>query len=468
MNSAGTPTAREYGHEPFSSPPLPAWLARNFEVGFNEDDVAALIGSIESSQIPACPVAYLPAEILLHILEYVPVDYVLDWRLICRGFRDAIDGRISFYHLQRTQLVGYVGPRFMWPLQNLSDELYDRMQFLYADFHHVEDVVANERGRWNCAAEERRSVGGPLWSKKHAVFDIDYSNFGAKPKTDNAGQVFDSTIDYAETIWQHATRRLELSSVEEGHGSLKWCIKIDHAVQDLDVPLETSRIGFDVAVNLDKGIVKVAWKDMLFQFFKTESALRRLTAKKKESNFTFSAEEDCLREIRRQRLQAELDPDTKADRHLKWALRLLPPLFGKPKQDLSPLELTESIAVNALMFLRRKASMTPKYIAHLHQLKADFHRMYEEMKQLEEEFSTFRAHLSPWLAQTATTRTQPEENVPYNPIVWSDSLRETIEDRVSKWRSQKKVMDQMRAILASSNQALALPEDSFDDLESDI
>jgi hypothetical protein len=62
-------------------------------MGFNEDDVAALIGAIESSQNPASSVEHLPAEILLHILEYVPVDHILDWRFVCRGFRDAIDGR---------------------------------------------------------------------------------------------------------------------------------------------------------------------------------------------------------------------------------------------------------------------------------------------------------------------------------------------------------------------------------------
>lgn len=272
---------------------------------------------------------------------------------------------------------------------------------------------------------------------------------------------------------------------DEGYGTLTWCVKLDHAVQDLDLPLRMSRPGFDIAVDLNGATIKVAWKEMLFQFFKTESALRRMTEivgsrtalictillithQRKNSAFTFSIGEDCLREIRRQRLHIALDPEKKADRHLKWALRLLPPLFGKPKQDSSPLELSEGVAVNALMHLRRKASMTPQYLAHLHQLKKDLHQMYDEMRLLEEEFGTFKAHFSPWIAQTVTLPMQPDEDVPYNPIVWPDSLRNTVEEQVAKWKSQKEVMDRMRAMLASSNQALALPEDSFDDLESDI
>jgi hypothetical protein len=281
------PTPRKHARQPFSSSPLPPWLAKSFEIGFNEDDVAALIGAIESSQNRDCPVTHLPTEILLHILEFVPVEYILDWRFVCRGFRDAIDGRLAYAHLQQIQLIGYIGPRSMWPLTSLSEELYDRMQFLYANFHHVEDVGTKECGRWNLAAKEGQSHPSPvrqgercgesIWSRKHAVFRIDFSDFGAKPHINDAGQSWDSTIAQAETIWQNATRRLGMLGDDEGYGTLKWCVKLDHAVQDLDLPLRMSRPGFDIAVDLNAATIKVAWKDMLFQFFKTESALRRMT-----------------------------------------------------------------------------------------------------------------------------------------------------------------------------------------------
>jgi hypothetical protein len=57
---------------------------------------------------------------------------------------------------------------------------------------------------------------------------------------------------------------------------LRWCIKLDHAVLDLDFPVETGRKHFDVDVNLNTGLVRVAWKDMLLGFLKTERALRRM------------------------------------------------------------------------------------------------------------------------------------------------------------------------------------------------
>jgi hypothetical protein len=186
------------------------------------------------------------------------------------------------------------------------------------------------------------------------------------------------------------------------------------------------------------------------------------------SKFTFSLTEDCLREVRRQRLHSALDLRNKGDRHLKWSLRLLRPLFGKPQQDRSPLELAENIAVNALLFIRREAAMTTKYIAHLRQLNDDLQTMEADMDKLEGEFGTFKAHMFPRYAHSVAIPIQPDEYVPYNPILWPDELRERIEKRVSQWRSQKKVMQQIHALLASSNQALALPEDSFDDLGSDI
>jgi hypothetical protein len=175
-----------------------------------------------------------------------------------------------------------------------------------------------------------------------------------------------------------------------------------------------------------------------------------------------------LREIRRQRLHMSLDPNNKVDRHLKWSLRLLRPLFGKPYQDHAPLQAAESIATDALLFLRRKAAMSPEDVAHMYQLSEDFKTMEAEWKVLEQEFEKFRTHLFPGFAYNIPVSTSPEEKVPYNPIAWPDELRSRIYDRVSKWRSQKKVMDQMRRLLASSNEALAVPEDSFDDLSSEI
>jgi hypothetical protein len=130
--------------------------------------------------------------------------------------------------------------------------------------------------------------------------------------------------------------------------------------------------------------------------------------------------------------------------------------------------LAENNAVNALLFIRREAAMTTKYIAHLRQLKNDLETMEADIDNLGTEFETFKAHLSSRYAHSIAIPIQPDEYVPYNPILWPDELCQRIEKRVSTWRSQKKVIQQMHALLASSNQALAVPEDSFDDLGSDI
>jgi len=264
---------------------LPSWLSRHFNLGFNDDDISALIDSIDSSQNPPSSIPNLPAELLLHVLEYVPVDYILDWRLVCRGFRDAIDGRTLYHHLRRTQLIGFVGPRTHWPLRNLTVEQYDRMQFLDAKFDHVKDSPGS-----TYTQQESR----PIWSTTHAVFKIDMSEFVADSSTGVAGSRYDSTIEYADTIWRNAVSRLELTGVEEGFGTLRWCIKLDRAVIDLDLPLEAGRHSFHVAVDMNKCTVTVAWKDMIFRFLKTEAALRRMLDQVNRPSFTTTQNADSV------------------------------------------------------------------------------------------------------------------------------------------------------------------------------
>jgi hypothetical protein len=162
-----------------------------------------------------------------------------------------------------------------------------------------------------------------------------------------------------------------------------------------------------------------------------------------------------------------LDLDNKVDRHLKWSLRLLCPLFAKRgHNETSTLQLTENQAINVLLILRREASMTPRQIADLHQLKADLQEMEREMDKLDDDYDEFRTHMFPHQKFTCVMSRSP--HIPYNPLAWPDELRATIQQRVSKWHSQGKVMRQILALLNSSNQALAVPEDSFDDMDSDF
>jgi hypothetical protein len=185
--------------------------------------------------------------------------------------------------------------------------------------------------------------------------------------------------------------------------------------------------------------------------------------------FTFSRAEDCLREVRRERLDASLDLDVKNDRHIKWSLRLLRPLFGRPQPShSSTLQRFEDNAISTLLLLRREAAMTARQKAYLRQLNEDRQAMEKEIDELSDKFDNFKSHLRPHAQFSLAVPFHTDTNVPRDPIAWPDDLRATIEERVRKWKSQRKIMQQMSALLTSSNEALAVPEDSFDDLSSQI
>lgn len=252
---------------------LPPYLRRHVQVGFNHDDITALLSSIESSQAAsssATRLALLPTEILLHILEYVPVDHLLDWRLVCRGFRDAIDGQVLYRQLRRTKLVGYMGPRHERPMDTLSDTEYEKIHLVHARFQRVEKSPEQE------TATGPRATNTPVWSHKYAVFSIDDAWYSDFHRIGGAAARQGDTIEDADAQWMITLDQLELCRPEDGFGTLRWCIWLDDAVLDLDFPVEDGRMHFDVDVNLNQRRIRVAWKDMLFRFLKTERALRML------------------------------------------------------------------------------------------------------------------------------------------------------------------------------------------------
>ena len=261
------PSSSNYNHD---NAPLPSYLARHIQLGFSTDDVAALITAIDSSQDRSSSstnrtLAHLPAELLLQILEHVPVDYILDWRLVCRGFRDAIDGRVLYRCLQRTELVGYMGARDFGLMVDLDDEQYESIHLLEAGFSHVE---------WDTASDPE--TNRPAWSATHAVFEIAEEWYDAFRHVGGAEAHDGDTILDVDSDWYSVLDRLQLRRREEYFGTLRWCIRLDHAVLDMDLPCEWRRMHFDVDVTLQTGLIRVAWKDMLVRFLKTERQYRLL------------------------------------------------------------------------------------------------------------------------------------------------------------------------------------------------
>lgn len=441
-----------------SPSPLPAYLTRHAPRGFDDDDVTALLDAIESSQVAQSRMPLqLPAELLLLILEFVPIDYILQWRGVCRAFRKAIDGRILYAHLQRTELIGVLGTQDAYPMDGLSDEQFDEIHQLRAHFVHIESASTPTQPK-------------PIWLGTHAVFSIDEAWYKAFRLIGGAEARRGDTVEDADTRWLNILDKLELRRPEEGYGSLRWCVKLDHAVLDLDFPLEAGRNAFDVDVHLHKRYIRIAWKDMLVRFLKTEMQLRRTMEQKRTSPFTFSHAEDCIRAIRRARLRLSLNPDNKVDRHIQWSLRLLRPLFGKPRTDhMLALVNVEDTATSILLLLRRKAGMTDEQIAYLERLQEDHRIMESEIQELEAEFKEFKAHMSAPSIEFALPSLVPSDfRLARNPISWADETRLAVEERVGKWRNQKKVIKQIHVLLSASNEALQVPDDSFDNLDSDV
>ncbi|KAH7083713.1 hypothetical protein FB567DRAFT_447107 [Paraphoma chrysanthemicola] len=442
-----------------SSSPLPRWLSKHVTVSYDADDIAALINSIDSSQRAQPSSPHLPAEIVLRILEYVPVDHILDWRLVCRGFRDAIGGSILYHHLRRTELLGYVGPRDALYMSILTDEQYDQLHLVRAKFLGMSTADGAQLSRFD----------GPIWGATHAIFKVDDSWMNSLQAFADVAKR-ENREDDVTSLFIWALERLQMRLERDSFGNLSWCMKLDHAVLDADLPPYDCPNAVSLHQASDGQLkVIVTWKDMLVRFLKTERALRRMLEQKQKCDFTFSHLEDCLREVRRQRLHASLDPDKKADRRRKWSLRGLPPLFGKPSGHHSDgLELIEDMTMNALLLFRREAAMSSKQISSLRQLDHDRQAMEEEMEQLDQTFRQFRSHMTSGIEFGIDLPTRMEDSLPRNPIAWPDELCVAVEERVSKWKSQRRVIRQVHALLSSSNEALAVPEDSFDDLGSQL
>lgn len=432
---------------------LPSWLANHLNIDWNSDDIDALLTSIDASQCTQSPaLPHLPAELLILILEYVPVAYVLDWRLVCRGFRDAIDGPVLYHHLQRSRLSGYLGPRTSPHMRPLKDYEYEQLRLVSTQFQSMRNAHS---------PPDLQERSKPLWANSHAVFRMRHAWFAThKAIKDRQNLASKSNM----------LSQIALCRTDQGYGTLTWALELDTAVLDLDFPLEPNRSSFDVSVDTKSWKVCVEWKPMLFRFLKTERALRLLMEKRQGSSFSFNHAEDCLRAVRRQRLHAALDPDSKIDRHIKWSLRLLRPLWGvSAHRDPSTLDPAESDAVDVLLFLRRKAALSERQIMHLYELNREYRTMIKTMDDFSRSVMGMKQKLiMPGHETIVGMEVRQHDKIPVNPIAWSDELRANIETRVQKWKAQRDLIEQMQALMVVSQEALAVPEDAFDVMGSDF
>jgi len=447
---------------PGESSKLPSYLSRHVHMGFSSEDVLALIDSIDASQSSHSSARWLPhipAEILFRIVTFVPIDYILPWRLVCRGVRDYIDGPLMFSYLTRLQVIGYLGA---WPKHqsrtrsHFTHKEYDEICFVRCNFQSVQ-----------AAESEDTAMRIPMWNRPRAVFRIEEKWYkilhsgDRKPKID---QVYDILSERLQT-------RVMFAGHDDAWGTLAWCLRLDSAVQDLELPIVS--LQDHLQVDFPNKTVTWNWKDHLFRLIQTESTLRALIEQHKSSEspaFTFNLVEDCLRDVRRKRMLASLSSRPGGFPRVRWGLRMMPTLYGRPRYDVpaegfNRLEQVENSAVSTLMILRREAGMTEKEAMQLRRLAIDRKKIDNELAKIERLYTN-------WISGVGVELVRPSyfrlPNVPSNPFAWDEKTLATEVDRIKKWTSQERNMSKVALLLEASAEVFKMPEDAFDDSISDL
>lgn len=113
--------------------------------------------------------------------------------------------------------------------------------------------------------------------------------------------------------------------------------------------------------------------------------------------------------------------------------------------------------------------MSGGQLAYLRRLAADYEVMTKEVGELDQAFGEFKSHvsMSGFQLSVALPALNPCQLF-RNPVAWPDDMRANVEDLVRKWKSQKKVLEQIKVLLDASNLAMTVPEDSFDDAGSEF
>ncbi|KAF2731148.1 hypothetical protein EJ04DRAFT_567147 [Polyplosphaeria fusca] len=435
-------------------PPLPRYQSRHTSLPYDPSDITALLASIASSQTPPSTprLPFLPAELLMHILEHVPADHILPFRLVCRAFCDVVDTAVMYSYLQRIELVGWVGPVLFAPgrVVDVNDLQY---RFVRAGFGGLLGR-GGEEGRW-------------------AVFRMDDRWFDLSKKRAGESDAF-----FGDPLFERVRRHLQPKEGEgvvreREFGVLRWCVKVGVVVMDVDAYGLQEKVEEYFRVSFRDRTITVDWRELLRRLLKTEHTVRQTMRKNQQSHYTFDLEEDCLRAVRRMRMRSHLDLQQSHDRRCDWALGKLRPLFGRRRYDKASfpwdqLEQNEDDAMSILKELRREARMSFKERMHFESLVRDWQTYVEEHERI-------AALTSRWVDNVYLPRTAPSspppwytEGVSLNYLTWSDGERKTIEDRIRRWKSQKGTIEQLEDLLESSNVALEVPEDAFDISMSDF
>ena len=111
--------------------------------------------------------------------------------------------------------------------------------------------------------------------------------------------------------------------------------------------------------------------------------------------------------------------------------------------------------------------MHPGELAYLKELAEERTTMAEELESMNILLSTWKTNLYGTLP-VHMYRLETLQTLPLNPLSWSSETIQLEMERVRKWKTQRKTIEQVAILLKASNDALEVPEGAFDDLGSQI
>jgi hypothetical protein len=239
---------------PKENTPLPSYITRHFDLGFDANDVSVLIASIDASQnrTPSPGLQNLPPEVLFHIVGYVPVGYILQWRLVCRAFRDCIDGPIMYSCIRRAEIIGHLGSPETLQWAGIPSDAHGDLTYMHCTFECLEHYVRLAGPR----------ITNAKWGASHAVFCINDAWYERFLRAEQL-----SAHSNKSQNWSTLMGRLRLESNADDFGKMRWCMQLDSAVQSLRDKL---------FLHLPSRRVTIEWKELLLRFIQAETQLRTI------------------------------------------------------------------------------------------------------------------------------------------------------------------------------------------------
>lgn len=384
----------------------------------------------------------IPNEIGFQVLKDVPVANLLDLRLLNSSYRHEIDTHIFYYHLQRAELIGYLGPKvgFDRLLERLSYDDHLAYTFVRAQFDSV-DPPAEGQAKWDTRAAYFRI--GPAWYEA-------LKRIGGR-------------AEWGDAYFNHMGNCLDPQEAPEVYGPLRWAVKVGGCVLDMDLE---KYLRPKLQVDTEKGGVIIQihdWKMMLVNFFREERAFQRLIKEREESEFTFGHHDDCLRALRRWRYRKNLELDDE----LSWQIDNMRALFGRAIHrpmhlNLSDtdyadaiaiipmMEHTEDDAIRTLLMLRREASMSEQEHKRLRAIVTERTEMIEEMNEFEHQYRTWQEYTVA-IPTFGLERLQIETIFDPNPLTWSKHVIARETEILERWKRQRKAIKHFRSFIAATN-----------------